>query len=123
MNRRNKRYYIPRILPILFVVLFLQISSVWAEGVTKVETKYTCMVNNTVFPKVQIPTVVEGRTYYGCCEMCAEKLANNEAIRKTIDPVSGKDVDKATAVIGVDKRGKAYYFENDKNLQAFSLKN
>ncbi len=99
----------------------MQVSSVWAEGLTRAETKYTCMVNNTVFTRDQIPTVVEGRIYYGCCEMCADKLANNPAVRKAIDPVSGKDVDKATAVIGGDRLGKAYYFENEENFKLFSL--
>ena len=122
MRTENKLHLIATKIFIFAIILCLQVSSVWAEALTKAETKYTCMVNNTVFAKVQIPTVVEGRTYYGCCEMCAAKLGNNAEVRKAIDPVSGKEIDKASAIIGADKEGKAYYFESDKNLQAFSLK-
>ena len=41
----------------------------------RVETKKVCMVNNQVFEKDQIPVAVDGKTYYGCCEMCKERLA------------------------------------------------
>jgi hypothetical protein len=33
----------------------------------KVESQYVCMINNKLFDKVQIPTSVNGKTYYGCC--------------------------------------------------------
>ena len=92
----------------------------FAEALTKVEAKRICMMNNAAFPNDQIPTTVDGKTYYGCCPMCAGKLKNDPALRKAVDPVSGKEVDKALAVVGVDSKGKAYYFENEKNLQKFS---
>lgn len=120
MRSGNQLYSMTRKIFLFGMIFCLQVNSAWAEGLTKAETKYTCMVNNTVFSKDQIPTVVDGKTYYGCCEMCAGKLAKNAAIRKAFDPVSGKGVDKATAVIGRDKEGKAYYFESEKNLMAFS---
>jgi len=40
-----------------------------------VEAKKVCMVNNHVFDKDQIPISVAGKTYYGCCQMCKERLA------------------------------------------------
>ena len=84
-----------------------------------VESKYVCMINNQRFNKVQIPVEVEGRTYYGCCEMCKGKLDGDPKSRVAVDPVSGKEVDKAKAVIGVDVDGAAYYFESAENLKRF----
>lgn len=84
-----------------------------------VDAKYVCMINNQRFNKVQIPVEVEGRTYYGCCEMCKGKLGGDPRSRVAVDPVSGKEVDKARAVIGVDADGAAYYFENAENLERY----
>jgi len=85
----------------------------------KVEAQYVCMVNNTLFNKTQIPTVVEGKTYYGCCSMCKEKLERSTALRMAIDPISKNKVDKATAIIGAQADGKVHYFENEENLKKF----
>jgi len=84
-----------------------------------VEAKYVCMMNNAVFDKEQTAIEVEGKTYYGCCAMCADKLKNDPSARQATDPVSGNAVDKATAVIG-DHHGKVYYFENEENFQKFA---
>lgn len=107
---------------VLGTVIALGICSslAFAEALTKVEAKRICMMNNAAFPNDQIPTVVEGKTYYGCCPMCAGKLKSDPALRKAVDPVSGKEVDKALAVVGVDSKGKAHYFENESNLKKFS---
>jgi YHS domain-containing protein len=87
--------------------------------VVQVETKYVCMINNQKFNKEQIAVEVDGQTYYGCCEMCKEKLRKDKASRWATDPVSGKKVDKAKAVIGADSEGKVYYFETAENLKKF----
>jgi YHS domain-containing protein len=84
-----------------------------------VETKYVCMINNQRFNKVQIPVEVEGRTYYGCCEMCKGRLSGDPKSRVAIDPVSGKEVDKAKAVIGANADGEVFYFENAENLKRY----
>lgn len=89
------------------------------EGVLPVETKYVCMINNQRFAHAQIAIEVQGRTYYGCCEMCKEKLKKDAQSRQAVDPVSGKRVDKAKAVIGADAEGKVYYFENAEHLKKF----
>ena len=91
-----------------------------ATSLKQVDSKYVCMVNNSLFPKEQIPVVVEGKTYYGCCEMCKGRLENDPRSRVAIDPVSGNKVDKAVSVIGASAKGNIYYFENMKNLQKFS---
>ena len=91
------------------------------EGLRKVEDlKQVCMVNNQFMGKDQIPVEVEGKTYYGCCEMCKERLAKDQAVRYSTDPVSGARVDKATAVIGVQPNGSVLYFENETNLQEYA---
>src|SRR5687767_14061451 len=79
---------------------------------TKVESKTVCMINEHAMGKDQIPIEVEGKTYYGCCEMCKKALANYAATRVSTDPVSGKKVDKTTAVIAAQEDGRVFYFEN-----------
>ena len=86
---------------------------------TQVETKYVCMINNQRFDKEQIPITVDGATYYGCCEMCKEKLQKDKSSRVAVDPVSGKKVDKAKAIIGATADGKVFYFENVENLKKY----
>ena len=59
---------------------------------TQVETKKVCMVNDALFQKDQIPVEVEGKTYYGCCQMCKARLA--EAIGA---PTAARAVARACA--------------------------
>lgn len=90
---------------------------------TKVDSpKRVCMVTNKAFPDDQIPVDVEGKTYYGCCEMCKGRLTSDAKLRTAVDPVSQKTVDKADAVIAADSRGKVFYFENEENLAAYNAK-
>ncbi len=86
----------------------------------QVESKYVCMVTNQLYDKEQIPVPVDGKMYYGCCQMCEAKLKENPSSRMATDPVSGKEVDKSTAVIGAAPDGKVYYFENAEDLKAFA---
>lgn len=88
----------------------------WLE---RVEPEYVCMVNDKRFPNAQIPVEVNGKTYYGCCQMCKAKLENVQEIRESRDPVSGGIVDKASAVIGAGPDWTVYYFENEDNLKRF----
>ncbi len=83
---------------------------------TKVEAKKVCMVNEQDMKKDQIPVEVDGKTYYGCCEMCKKALADNPEKRVATDPVTGKTVDKATAVIGAQDDGRVWYFESEESL-------
>ena len=86
----------------------------------QVESKYVCMVTDKLFNKEQIPVEVDGKTYYGCCEMCKAKIKNNAQARVAIDPVSGNQVDKAVAVIGAAPDGTIYYFESEDNLNQYN---
>jgi YHS domain-containing protein len=91
------------------------------HSLVQVESKYVCMVNNQRFDKELIPVKVNDRTYYGCCEMCKDKLQNNAKSRVAIDPVSGKEVDKSIAVIGAAPDGKVFYFESVEHLKKYKV--
>jgi YHS domain-containing protein len=91
-----------------------------AAAITRVEPNKVCMVNNQFMDKDQIPVEVEGKTYYGCCNMCKERLTQDAASRSAVDPLSGKTVDKAKAVIGAQVDGSVLYFENEENLASYA---
>lgn len=100
--------------------VFAQGGSDAANTLTPIKQEYVCMVNNAAFDKPQIPVDVNGKTYYGCCPMCKERLTKDVSARTAIDPVSGKSVDKAEAVIGKATDGSVYYFENKDNLGRYT---
>ena len=80
-----------------------------------------CMVNDQYMGKPQIPIAVDGRTYYGCCPMCKDRLANQPESRIGRDPVTGNSVDKAVALMVKDASGKILYFENEDSLRRYKL--
>ena len=125
MPEKNRPIHLGR-LALAFVCLLALVFGVAQAGekpeLKRVETKKVCMVNNQVFDKDQIPVTVEGKTYYGCCEMCKERLSKDAAARTAVDPVSGKTVDKATAVIGALPDGKVLYFESQETYEKYSKK-
>lgn len=89
------------------------------SGLTRVETKFVCMMNNRLFEKEQIPVEVGGQMYYGCCEGCKKSLQQNAGLRSAIDPVSQKQVDKATALIGARGDGTVLYFESEDTMKSY----
>ncbi len=91
-----------------------------AAAVTPAESHRVCMINNRSMAMDQIPVEIEGKTYYGCCPMCKERLAKDEAARWAVDPISGKKVDKAKAVIGALPGAAVLYFESAANLQKYN---
>jgi YHS domain-containing protein len=91
-----------------------------AARVVRVASSTVCMVNDRDMRMPQIPIDVEGRTYYGCCEMCKTRLATDAAVRSATDPVSGRSVDKAKAVIGRFHDGSVVYFESQANLRKYA---
>ncbi len=93
-----------------------------ARKLVKVESKQVCMINEQFMEKDQIEVKVDGKMYYGCCAMCVERLNKSEKSRYSVDPLSGKKVDKALAVIAADEDFNVYYFENEKNLEAWNKK-
>lgn len=107
----------------LFLAALLVCGLAFADAagpLKKVVPKTVCMINEQAMGKDQIPVEVEGKTYYGCCEMCKKALASDASKRSAVDPVSGKVVDKATAIIAAQEDGKVFYFENDANLAKYN---
>lgn len=88
----------------------------------KVDTPEVCMITNKHMGKAQIAVPIGKKVYYGCCEMCVGTLNKDVKSRYAIDPLTGKKVDKATAVIGAKKDGAVMYFENQKNFDAYLKK-
>ncbi|MBW1618492.1 hypothetical protein OBK29_10420 [Empedobacter falsenii] len=87
----------------------------------KVPNKQVCMVNNAYMGKDQFEVPYDGKTYYGCCKMCVERIPNDETARKAKDPFTGKEIDKANAYIVLkDQQGNVDYFENEENYKKFS---
>ena len=90
------------------------------NGLAQIEDpSLVCMVTNMYMGKAQIPVEVEGKTYFGCCEMCKARLANEPDTRTAVDPVTGEPVDKATAVIARDADGSVHYFASQQSLRAY----
>ncbi|HEY5922596.1 MAG TPA: hypothetical protein VIV11_13035 [Kofleriaceae bacterium] len=83
------------------------------------DASQVCMVNDQFMGRAQIPVDVEGRTYFGCCAMCKDKLTQQPGIRTARDPVTGENVDKATAVIVQDASGKVMYFTSEDTLRRY----
>jgi len=104
---------------LILITVTLPVGAYAGDVLKKAEPQYICMINNKLFDKPQIPVTVGGKTYYGCCPMCKEKLEKSAEARAAADPVSGKTVDKAEAIIGAAADGTVYYFENEENLQKF----
>ena len=89
---------------------------------TRVDSpSHVCMVNDRYMGSEQIPVNVDGKTYYGCCAGCKDKLQTQNTARTALDPVTGKPVDKATAVIARTETGKVMYFESAETLGRFQM--
>jgi YHS domain-containing protein len=81
-----------------------------------------CMVNDQFMGKPQIPVAVGGKTYFGCCAMCKDKLEQQLTARTSTDPVTGEPVDKATAVIAQNAEGSVLYFASETNFKTYASK-
>jgi YHS domain-containing protein len=92
-----------------------------SDGVKQVNPKSICFLHKTRFPHPLKSVEVDGKKYYGSSKDCLAKLKDDPSARMDVDPVSGKPVDKAAAVIGVDKAGKIYFFENQENMKKFRV--
>lgn len=106
------------------VICFIGITPAMAsETLKRVENQNVCMVTDMHFAKKQIPINQAGKTYYGCCEMCKATLAKDAKSRTAVDPVSGKPVDKATAVIAAKADNSVLYFESEKTFSQYQKRN
>jgi YHS domain-containing protein len=79
-----------------------------------------CMVNNAYMGKKQFEVPFEGKTYYGCCNMCVERIPVDKDARTAVDPYSSKSIDKSEAyIVLVGGQGQVAYFENEENYKNF----
>tara|TARA_R110002072_G_scaffold294591_2_gene464812 strand:- start:2750 stop:3283 length:534 start_codon:yes stop_codon:yes gene_type:complete len=82
----------------------------------QVPTRQVCMVNDAYMAKDQIPVPVNGKTYYGCCQMCVKTLNEQETARMATDPNTGEKVDKTEAYIALlNEDGAVGYFKTEEN--------
>jgi YHS domain-containing protein len=87
---------------------------------TRVPAERVCMVQDRVFSTAQIAIELQGRTYYGCCAMCEGQLRRDASLRRAKDPISGRTVDKASAVIAQTPDGSVLYFESEETFRQFT---
>ncbi len=92
------------------------------EALTEVPRDKVCMVNDKFMADDQIPVPFEGKTYYGCCEMCVTKLQGDVNARTATDPLTGESVDKALAYIVMTPDKKVLYFGSKDNFEKYSEK-
>src|SRR5690606_41658095 len=72
----------------------------------QIPNNLVCMVNNAYMGVPQLEMPFEGKMYFGCCEMCQERIPKEKTARVAVDPYSLKDVDKAEAyIVLVGERG------------------
>jgi hypothetical protein len=85
-----------------------------------VPNNLVCMVNDVYMGKEQIEVPFEGKMYYGCCNMCKEKIPKDASVRYAIDPHSLKRISKADAyIVVIGHNNEVAYFENEGNYQKF----
>jgi YHS domain-containing protein len=65
------------------------------------------------------PVPLDGKTYWVCCQGCKNTITKDPEERWAVDPVSGKKVNKADAVLGKAPNDTVLFFENEKNRDAF----
>ncbi|TDQ76983.1 TRASH domain-containing protein [Sphingobacterium yanglingense] len=86
----------------------------------QVPQNLVCMVNDAYMGKEQILVEHEGKKYYGCCNMCKEKIPKDETARFATDPYSLEKVDKASAfIVVVGDNGEVAYFQKEENYHKF----
>lgn len=89
-----------------------------------VESNLVCMVNDAYMGKTQIEVPFEGKMYYGCCNMCKEKISKDQNVRYAVDPHSLKKISKADAyIVVIGDNDEVAYFENGRSYQLFLNEN
>ena len=86
-----------------------------------VDRSYVCFADDSYKGKRQIPVEVDGKTYYGCCPGCVERLRRYRSIRYATDPQTGAEVDKATAFVAFEspESKRVLYFESAESYRAY----
>jgi hypothetical protein len=91
-----------------------------APAVTLIEdARLVCMVNNMYMASPQEPVQVEGKTYFGCCPACRDRLTTDASLRTARDPVTNEVVDKSRAVLARDDRNAILYFASADTMRQY----
>lgn len=118
--KRNRRSVLLGLFVIVAATVYSWTGAAADTGVFVPERERVCMVQDTVMAVPAVPVSHDGKTYYGCCEMCKGRIASEpERFTRGIDPVSGKVVDKATAPL-LSVNGRVFYFESEGNRDRFA---
>lgn len=89
-----------------------------------VPSNLVCMVNDAYMGEEQIEVSFEGKMYYGCCNMCKEKIPKDQSVRYAVDPHSLKKISKADAyIVVIGDNDEVAYFENEQSYQLFLNEN
>jgi YHS domain-containing protein len=79
-----------------------------------------CMVQKYFMASGKLtPVPLDGKTYWVCCQGCKNTITQDPQERWAVDPVSGRKVNKADAVLGRAPNDSVLFFENEKNRDAF----
>lgn len=89
------------------------------QSIEPVKHSDVCMVQNRYGIMKMIPVPIDGKTYYGCCQGCVARLKFRPEVRFAKDPVTGKDIDKASAFIVGNPDGTVTYFESRDTAEEF----
>jgi len=90
-----------------------------AKGLFRVERNEVCVVADRAPGEPTLEVKLDGKTYHVCCTRCEARLKGDPSFRFSIDPVTGRAVDKADAFIAVTEDGRAFYFESEKTALIF----
>lgn len=102
------------------LIFLLSLGAAWAASGDVDKREYVCMMQDMILTKPGVPIQYQGKTYYGCCEMCKEKIRiDPKKYTRSLDLVSGKLIDKSTAFI-FGLNGDAYYFSSEANRKTFA---
>ncbi|BBE19898.1 hypothetical protein AQPE_4086 [Aquipluma nitroreducens] len=88
----------------------------------EVKGQQICMYRNKLNVGPSIPVVIDGETYYVCCQGCGDKLKQNyQDSQYGEDKFSHHRIKKTKAFIALTKKsqGKVSYFESEENFNHF----
>ncbi len=90
----------------------------------QVPANLVCMVNDAYMSSAQLAVPFEGKIYYGCCEMCRQRIPSDRKARYATDPQTLEQVDKAVAyIVLIGDKGEVAYFKNKINYLKFRAEN
>jgi YHS domain-containing protein len=88
--------------------------------IPSIDARQVCAVENVLQAHEGIPCEHDGKTYWVCCPRCVQAFKDNpDAYRLATDPVSGAQVDKATALVQA-YAGRVFFFASEATRAAFN---